>query len=229
MKLLKDEELDWSSVVANCNMNRSRKLSGVNSYQNEIGIDIFDYLINRANQTPIRWLDLCCGEGKAIIDISQKIKEKDISNIELEGIDLVKMFDDYESLPFLNLKVQSLSNWIPNKEYDLITCIHGLHYIGNKLELIQKSICALKEGGIFIANLDLENIKSISGESLKKDLKQLFRKNKVDYDSRKRIIKCLGKREFEMRFNYLGANDKAGKNYTGQEVVDSYYEMKKVK
>ena len=37
MNLLQEKELIWSPVVANCNMNRKRNLSGVNSYEKDIG------------------------------------------------------------------------------------------------------------------------------------------------------------------------------------------------
>jgi len=43
------------------------------------------------------------------------------------------------------------------------------------------------------------------------------------YDSRKHRVSSTGGRG-SLPFAYLGANDKAGPNYTGQPAVHSYYE-----
>ena len=69
MKLKKDEKLELSSVVANNRMNRGRRLNGVNSYKQDINFDVLDYLKERlAKEEEVRWMDLCCGEGKALIE-----------------------------------------------------------------------------------------------------------------------------------------------------------------
>ena len=44
MKLLSDDELERSAVVANCRMNRERDLTGSNGYSKEIGFNPLDYL-----------------------------------------------------------------------------------------------------------------------------------------------------------------------------------------
>ena len=229
MQLLDDDRLNWSSVVANCNMNRGRGLNGVNSYQDEVGIDLLEFLIARLDKAEesIRWLDLCCGEANALITASEIIQEKGIDRIHVEGIDLVDMFAAHKSYLFLHLKVMSLSDWTPTLKYDLITCIHGLHYIGDKLNLIEQSIGALKEGGLFLANLDLANLKFRNGSSMTPFLKKLFLQNNIHYHSRKKILSCEGAKELSFQATYIGADDKAGKNYTGQEVVDAYYELKR--
>ncbi len=43
------------------------------------------------------------------------------------------------------------------------------------------------------------------------------------YDSRKNRVSSTGGRS-GLPFTYLGANDQAGPNYTGQPAVHSYYE-----
>ena len=43
------------------------------------------------------------------------------------------------------------------------------------------------------------------------------------YDYRRRRIQCTGRRDVRLPYEYLGADDRAGANYTGQPVVHGYY------
>jgi hypothetical protein len=43
------------------------------------------------------------------------------------------------------------------------------------------------------------------------------------YDPRRHRVTCEGRRELVMPYAYLGADDRAGPNYTGQPAVNSYY------
>ena len=67
MKYLPDEDIRNSPVVANCRMNRKRKLVGINSYEKELGFNIADYLIGKASGSTkiVRWLDM---QGQIIRD-----------------------------------------------------------------------------------------------------------------------------------------------------------------
>jgi len=47
----------------------------------------------------------------------------------------------------------------------------------------------------------------------------------LEYDRRRRLVACQGRKHPEFPFRYLGADDRAGPNYTGQPAVDSYYEI----
>ena len=228
MKLLKEKELKWSAVVANCNMNRKRNLNGVNSYEKDIQFDIIEYLKKQINKNKkASWIDLCCGEGKAIIQASEVFKGLGMKNkVALEGIDLVDMFEEFNPENKIKFTVKSLVAWLPEKKYDLITCVHGLHYIGDKLLVIKKAVSVLKNTGVFIANIDLENIKNQKNILLKNELIQQFKELNIKYNSRKKILICEGHRKLQFNYIYLGADDKAGKNYTGQEVVNSFYEKK---
>ena len=68
--------------------------------------------------------------------------------IEIEGLDLTDHFIE-ENSP-AKLIANSINNWMPDKKYDLITCVHGLHYIGDKLAVIEKSYPDIKTGwGIY--------------------------------------------------------------------------------
>jgi hypothetical protein len=44
------------------------------------------------------------------------------------------------------------------------------------------------------------------------------------YDARTRRIRRTGRFDGALPFRYLGADDRAGPNYTGQPAVCSYYE-----
>ena len=56
--------------------------------------------------------------------------------------------------------------------------------------------------------------------------KKYFKQNKIKYDARKNLLQIQGTKNITAAFTYLGANDQAGSNYTGMEVVDSFYRFK---
>lgn len=208
-------------------MNRKRKATGINSYEKDIQFHPISFLVDRIQQENIRWLDLCCGEGNALIETARyfQTKQKKLP-IQLTGIDLVNHFGDMSGLhQQLTLQSLNLSEWIPQKKYDLITCVHGLHYIGDKLGLILKAITALKSDGLFIGNLDIKNIKIVGDTNKAKLLPSYFKSQKISYNSRIKLLKVTGNQTIKTKFKYLGADDKAGTNYTGMEVVNSFYEQ----
>lgn len=224
--LLDSRALQFSPIVANSLMNRERNCSGGNSYRKELFFDILEYLpIRSSAQKQTAWLDLCCGSGKALIEAARIFSAKKSNfKIKIIGVDLVSMFAPFDpKLDFLNLSESPVENFNPDCDFDLITCVHGLHYIGDKLAVIHKSVSLLKPNGIFLANLDLANFKSADGTDAGRTIAAELRKNGIDYNSKKHLIICQGKREINFKFFYLGADDKAGANYTKQPVVDSYY------
>ena len=59
MKLLSDDELERSAVVANCRMNRERDLTGSSGYSKEIGYNPLDVLRERIIPgRPVAWLTM---------------------------------------------------------------------------------------------------------------------------------------------------------------------------
>lgn len=96
--------------------------------------------------------------------------------------------------------------------------------MGDKLGCISKIAAALTSNGVFIANMDPANI-WIDGEA-KTKLLQILRRNRIDFNSRKKLIRMQGNRDINFHLNYLGADDTAGANYTGQEAVNSHYTSK---
>jgi SAM-dependent methyltransferase len=230
-KLLESDALESSCVVANSAMNRERVCVGKNSYARELSFDPLDFLKSRLeNQGQAAWLDLCCGRGRALIEAAGRLApHSPDSNLKLFGVDLVAIFDSYSpKLSFIRLQESSVSSWQPDCSFDLITCVHGLHYVGDKLKLIQNAVSWLKDDGVFLANLDPDNLKFPNGASFRNKLIRDLRKIGVEYQARKHLLICEGRKDFTLNYRYLGADDAAGPNYTGQAAVNSHYEKLEV-
>ena len=229
MNLLSDDELEASAIVANCRMNRERQLLGGNGYDKELGINPIEFLqeLTKESIEAIRWLDLCCGTGRALIEMAEHCQGSEFEDrIEIVGIDLVDYFFPVPtSIKSLELKTASLSRWAPasSAKFDLITCVHGLHYIGDKLGLLERICGWLKPAGTFIGQLDLDNVRDQSGQKVAKILLQTFRKNEFDFCPRRRRLRSDGAKETSFEAEYLGGDDTAGPNFTGQPAVNSYY------
>jgi SAM-dependent methyltransferase len=226
MKILSNEDLENSHVVANSTMNRQRACLGTNSYAKELLLNPIEFLQSRLDsQQHVAWLDLCCGTGRALIDAAQiLLPKRGEVDFRIVGIDLVPMFYAYPAeLDFLSLQSTSVLAWEPDCEFDLITCVHGLHYIGDKLHFLQKATSWLKDSGVFLAHLDPVNLKFENGEVAGNQMVSELRKQGLNYNKRKHLLSCEGRKEIRSNYQYIGADDRAGANYTKQEVVDSYY------
>ena len=220
-----DQKLEQSPVVANCCMNRERDLNGTNGYDVELGFQPLKFLDDKVAENGMaRWLDLCCGSGKALIQAANIIR-CDRLPIEIIGVDLVGMFVAHSSTQ-LTLIEASLSTWSPIGSFDLITCIHGLHYIGDKLGLVSRACSWLNHDGLFVANLDTGNLRLNPGGKSSRAFAKVLRQAGVEYQPRKRLLRCEGHRGLSLPFTYVGADDEAGPNYTKQPVVNSYYEQR---
>ena len=227
MRLLSDKSLEQSAVVANCRMNRERNLVGSNGYDRELGFNPLNFLKERAADHPAAWLDLCCGTGRALIQAARDVQTEGlVSRIEIVGVDLVAMFDQpAPGLTCLRLMELSLSSLHLERQFDLITCVHGLHYIGDKLGLITRAVSWLTDYGLFVANLDQTNLKLSDDRSTARRMTADLRRAGLDYDRKKRLVVCQGRKAIDFPYRYLGADDQAGPNYTGQPAVGSYYEV----
>lgn len=225
MNLLADEKLHWSPIVVNSRMNRERNASGINSYEQEFRFAPQQYLHSLLSEKErVKWLDLCCGKGNALIQTARYFSGLDLATkLSLEGIDLIDTFPHAkEDFPCLHFTAIPIASWEPLSDYDLITCVHGLHYLGDKLGVIAKAIAALAPDGLFIANLDLQNIR-IDGQPGDRYLKKLFKTHAIAYDAKRRLIKKKGSAQLHADLDYLGADDSFGPNYTGQDAVLSHY------
>ena len=207
--MLDDVVLERSSVVANNAMNRERRLTGPNSCTKDLGTDL-TALLDGA-----RWLDLCCGSGRAPADARALFGDR----VRTVGLDLV----DHFAVEGPEFVVGSLATWRPEGVFDLITCVHGLHYVGDKLGAISRAASWLAPGGRFVANFDVADVRDEDGAPLGRKLTGALRAAGFAYDNRRRLLSCVGGRSPVLPFDYLGADDRVGPNYTGQHAVASFY------
>lgn len=226
-RLLGDRALEQSSVVANCTMNRERTLSGSNGYGRELGFDLIEELTARASgPAPVRWLDLCCGSGRALAEAARLLAGRDPAvRVEIVGLDLVDHFVAGPFPPALRLVTGSVTEWVPDGRFDLITCVHGLHYVGDKLGALARIASWLTGDGLFAASFDARSIRCADGTLTARRLTAELRRQGFGYDSARRRISRHGGGEIGFPYRYLGADDQAGPNYTGQPAVDSFYEL----
>ncbi|NES30154.1 methyltransferase domain-containing protein [Micromonospora terminaliae] len=228
-RLLDDEALESSAVVANSSMNRERQLAGVNSYARELGFNPLDWVIARARQSPPRgtigWLDLCCGSGRGLVQAANTLARDGLDHlVTIVGVDLVDFFDPTPVQgAALHLTCASVVSWSPPRRFDLITCVHGLHYVGDKLAVLTRVASWLTEDGRFVADLDLDSIRLADGRTAGRKLATALREAGFTVDTRRRRITRNGAGDVSLPYTYLGADDRAGPNYTGQPAVSSYY------
>lgn len=223
-RLLGDAALEASSVVANCAMNRERGLAGVNSYTRELGFNPLDRLTERihAGTGRVAWLDLCCGSARALAEAARELAGTGLGGrASLVGVDLVEA----PAVTGVDLVCAPVAAWRPSQRLDLVTCVHGLHYVGDKLGLLTRAAGWLTSGGLLVADLDLAAIRLADGMPGGRRLAAELRRAGFGYDARRRRITLDGWREVSLPYAYLGADDRAGPNYTGQPAVDSYYEL----
>ncbi|MBE1484562.1 class I SAM-dependent methyltransferase [Plantactinospora soyae] len=231
--LLDDETLESSAVVANSAMNRERQLDGVNSYTRELGFNPLDWLVARldpagsgaAGEIPIGWLDLCCGSARALQQSAERLHRAGLGDrVSLVGVDLVDYFDPPPRTgPPPQLICAPVGGWAPTRRFDLITCVHGLHYVGDKLGLLTRVAGWLAEGGRFVADLDLRAVRLADGRPAGRRLNAQLRAAGFTVDARRRRISRTGPGTGALPYRYVGADDRAGPNYTGQPAVSSYY------
>ncbi|OJJ22372.1 hypothetical protein BKI52_06730 [marine bacterium AO1-C] len=223
--LLSENELIWSPIVANNRMNRERKASGINSYEQEIDFRPEDWLLQRLQtQENVRWLDVCCGKGNALLQVAHHFSEQNLQHkVQLTGLDLVNFYNPIPpNITCLHFETDSIIKWQSSQAYDLITCIHGLHYVGDKLKAITQLANSLDADGLFIANFDVASV-FINEHSNTDQVKAWFKQQNIQYQSNKKLMQTSNNAVTSFAGKYVGANDQAGKNYTGQEAVNAYY------
>lgn len=212
-QLLADVALEASPVVANNAMNRLRGLRGANSYARELGFDPVERL--RALPSVPAWLDLCCGSGRALIDAAAAFGDRPVTLI---GVDLVEFFAPAPPDRPL-LIAESVTRYAPGRTFDLITCVHGLHYVGDRLGVLTRAASWLAADGLLIADLDLAEVVTGDARMLRRDLREAG----FEYDARRRRVVRRGPGTASLPYRYLGADDRAGAGYTGQPSVRSHY------
>jgi SAM-dependent methyltransferase len=224
--LLDDPSLCRSEIVANAAMNRERGIAGPNSYAQDLGFDVLDYLRECvARQGRAAWLDLCCGYGRALIEAGGTLSAAGTAGeVAIRGVDLIPMFYPVPpELTGVRLEAASLADWEPERAYDLITCVHGLHYLGDKLGLVTRALRWLTAEGRFVAHLDPANLRTAEGTPAGPAILKHLRGAGLTFNPGRKLLAGVGRRELRLPFRYLGADDTAGPNYTGQAAVHSWY------
>jgi SAM-dependent methyltransferase len=215
--LVSAHELERSCVVANNTMNRERGLAGVNSYARELGFDPLDRLSGRPAPA---WLDLCSGEGRALREAAAGLP----ADAVLTGVDLVGPLVPAPAPPVLEEVVASVASWTPARSYDLITCVHGLHYVGDQLGLLARAASWLTPDGLLAAHFDPGSIRWADGSAADRAAVSALRSAGFRYSARHHRLTLRGGRTVALPFRYVGADPAAGPNYTGQPAVGSHYE-----
>jgi SAM-dependent methyltransferase len=231
--LLSDEALEASAVVANCAMNRERQLDGANSYSRELGFNPLDWITDRIRlaasggrkTTTVGWLDLCCGTGRGLVQAADRLADAGLDRqVTIVGVDLVDFFDPTSHpVELLHLVSGSLAAWSPSRRFDLITCVHGLHYVGDKLGILTRIAGWLNDDGLFTADFDAGSVRLADGRPGGRKLIDALRGAGFTVDTRRRRIGRTGPGTAPLPYTYLGADDLAGPNYTGQPAVNSHY------
>ena len=75
-----------------------------------------------------------------------------------------------------------------------------------------------------MASFDLHSLKFADGKSAGRRVAVELRRAGLEFDRRRKLVICRGRKVVSLPYQYLGADDRAGPNYTGQPAVDSYYE-----
>jgi hypothetical protein len=144
--------------------------------------------------------------------------------VEIVGLDLVDHFVTGPFPPSLRLVTASVVEWAPDGRFDLVTCVHGLHYVGDKLGVLARVASWLADDGLFVANFDARSVRRTDGTPAGRRLTAALRRQGFAYDSARRRISRRGCGQVRFPYRYLGADDQVGANYTGQPAVDSFYE-----
>jgi SAM-dependent methyltransferase len=183
-------------VVANCAMNRERRLLGSNGYARELGVDPLSILRARFARAfrRVSWLDLCCGSGRALIEALDVLGREGLAErVDIVGVDLVDHFSE-PSPPNLSLVAASVASWAPERPFDLVTCVHGLHYVGDKLGTISRAASWLRDDGLFVATFDAGSIRLADGDAAGRQFLNALRAAGLTYDARRRRVMCDGHR-----------------------------------
>ena len=226
--MLSAGDLLSSPIVANATMNRGRGFSGVNSYERELRFDLSRFLTQRVQERGTAlWLDVCCGEGHALIEAGTKFAKTDWgASVEIIGVDLVEMFVPEEA-PGVRLVSADVMAFTLGRSADLITCVHGLHYLGDKLGFLERISRMLSPGGLFLGQLDTRNIRTDRpGRAIWPSAVRHACQPGEALSFANHLIRIEGTdAPLDFGVQYQGATVSETPNYTGITVIDSWYRV----
>lgn len=226
MIMLPADELLSSPVVANATMNRGRGLSGVNSYERDLRFSLTDCLAGRVRACgKALWYDACCGEGRALAEAGTQFAASEWGRqVQIIGVDLVAMFTA-EQRPNVTLLAADVAAFTLERPADLITCVHGLHYLGDKLGFIQHAYAMLALGGLLLSHLDPENLRAAgAGASVWRQAVRHAAKSGIALDLKGHVLRIVRtEAPLSFGFTFQGATVSERPNYTGITVIDSWH------
>ncbi|WP_460719165.1 class I SAM-dependent methyltransferase [Nocardia heshunensis] len=212
-ELIDDAHLEQTAVVANTAMNRDRRLAG---YRRELGFDPVAWLLARPG--PQRWLDIGCGSARALSDAAGPLA----GHATIIGLDLVGYFG-VPARDGLDLVTGSVLAWQPTEPVDLITSVHAVHYVGDKLGALSRMASWLTVDGHLATNFEATSVRGPDDVPLGRVFTTALRDNGFQYNARTRRLTRDGHAEIDWNYRYVGANPHSGPNYTGQDAVTSHY------
>ena len=211
MGLLDDVSLEATSVVANNRMNRERQIRGSNGYDRELGFDVIAFL--REVGRPACWLDVCCGSGRALVETEALLPEA-----VLVGVDLVEQWWPRSAESRVQLAGVALRQFVPDRAFHLVTAVHGLPYVGDKLGALMQLRSWLTHDGRLAAHLDLAHVLLDDRPLKTAQLRALG----FEWNARHHLVSATGSGTEAVLPRYLGAAE-TGPTFAGQPAVASYY------
>jgi SAM-dependent methyltransferase len=186
----------------------------------------------------VRWLDACCGEGRALREASQLWTSMPWSrHLEIVGLDL---WDDLPPSqasadgPALRFVGADIADWTPpDVPLDLITCVHGLHYLPNKLGFLERAYSWLApDGGLLLAHLDTANVRQEGSETtdLWATLARRARKQGVTLRLSNHLLRLQrtpdSPNTLTFDCSFVGRTVSPKPNFSGMTVIDSWYRQR---
>lgn len=220
------DELLASSTVANATMNRGRGLSGVNSYERELRFSLTDFLAERVRERGAAiWYDACCGQGRALVEAGRQFADAGWADqVQIIGVDLVSMFTPDE-VPNVTLRTADVAAFALEQPADLITCVHGLHYLSDKLGFLQNAYTMLAPGGLLLGHLDANNVLSEdTGLPIWRQAARHAAKHGVVPELKNHVLRVKrGEAPLDFGVTFQGGSVSEEPNYTGITVLNSWY------
>jgi SAM-dependent methyltransferase len=143
-----------------------------------------------------------------------------ITGIDLEA-PIERLHEDNRRMP-VTFVSSAIRDWHPQTKYDLITCVHGLHYVGDKLGALRSIAQWLTPDGFFAANFDIASV-IVDNTSTGRLPSTVLRESGFAYDTRRHLITRAGDGTIMFSYTFVGADHRAGPNYTGQPAVAGHY------
>ncbi|MDX3234981.1 hypothetical protein PV392_04645 [Streptomyces sp. ME03-5709C] len=123
----------------------------------------------------------------------------------------------------MELVTASVTAREPSAPYDLITRVHGLHHVGDRLGVSTRAADRLRPGGLLVAHLGPAAIRWAGGGPAGRFALAALRAEGFDYSARHHRLTLAGPRTVRLPLRFVGAGPDAGPNDTGRPGVAARY------